>query len=130
MSTANEENSKIIEKRIQDAFVMKASSGEETREICDKFSKQLYHFMVKTPNFTNEHISRGLREIIIEKNRKAIINSLLNTYLKYISSNSRFQNKNDSYIKSQLEQKQDINVIAQIILSNEEMINRIRTSNC
>lgn len=130
MSTVNEENSKIIEKRIQDAFIMKANSGEEVQEICDKFSNQLYHFMVKTPNFTNEHISRGLREIITEKNRKAIINSLLNTYLKYISSNSRFQNKNDSYIKSQLEQKQDINVIAQIILSNEEMINRIRTSNC
>lgn len=130
MSTVNEENSKIIEKRIQDAFVMKANSGEEVQEICDKFSNQLYHFMVKTPNFTNEHISRGLREIITEKNRKAIINSLLNTYLKYISSNSIFQNEKDAYIKSQLEQNHDVNAIAQLILSNKKMINRIRTINC
>lgn len=130
MSTTRERNSKVIEKGIQDAFTLKANKGEEPQEICNKLSRQIYNFIAKTPNFANNNISRGIRGIFVEKNREAIIKSVLNTYLKYISSNSKFQNENDIYIKGQLEKNKNINEIVQIILNSKEMIGRIRTNNC
>lgn len=121
-------NKKIIKKGIQDSFTIKSNEGEDPQEICDKLSTQFYKFIMKDPEFTSRKISRGMRGIVTEENRDAIILTLGEIYLDYINKNDNFQNKTDKYVKSILESSGDLDKSMYTILGDRKMIYRMRKS--
>lgn len=126
----NMTNEEILKRAIKDSFTIKFNEGADSKSICESLSTQLYKFITKEPGFTSANVSRGMRDIVVEENRDAITLALLNIYFKYIDKNDSFKDKNDSYVKSILESSGNLDKLANTILSNKEMINRMRKSSC
>ncbi len=121
-------NEEILKRGIKDSFIIKLNEGKKAKVIFEELSEQLYKFITNEPRLTSANISRGMRNIVVEENREAIILSLLNIYFDYINENDSFKDKNDNYVKSILESSGDTNKLVNTILSNKEMLNRIRKS--
>ncbi len=124
-------NEEIVKIGIRDSILIKTREGQSIEQIYKALSNQFYKFISREEGFTSQNISRGMRDIVTEENRQAIVVALGNIYFDFISKNGNVLNdKYDNYVKDMLENSGDLNRLMKTILGNREMIYRMRRSFC
>ena len=123
------DNKEMLKIKIREAFVIKSREGQDDKEIYEQLTEQFHRFITREPGFTSKNISRGMRELVTEKNRNQIIIALADIYFDYVKRNPEPTDKCDIAIKSKLKETDDTIEIIRTAF-NEEVIKRMRRCGC
>lgn len=122
-------NQEILKMKIREAFIIKSKQGKSDREIHKELSEEFYKFITREAGFTREHISKGINEILTEKNRNEIIIALAETYFDYLRKNPNPSNKYDISVKDKLRETNNTETIIRNAFKQEHIM-RMRRSIC
>ena len=115
-----------IQKNIEEAIMIKKDSNIDL--IQKQISSQLYYYLIQYNGFSSANITRTLRNTLKfdAKTRQQIFIALVNKYLTNLKAQRECQNRDDQYIKNQLEKSDtNINQIVSIISQNPRVIQRV-----